>query len=105
MENNFGQFYQDFIKNSLMPKEREDYNKALKTFKLTQEDFLEFIEDIIDNHFIEVDGEIHNIKENKEYDEVRDKYFEELDYKVLRFRNEEVESDVKRVLEEIKQHI
>jgi hypothetical protein len=58
MENNFGQFYQDFIKNSLMPKEREDYNKALKTFKLTQEDFLEFLEDIIDNHFIEVDGEI-----------------------------------------------
>ena len=58
MENNFGQLYQDFIKNSLMPKEREDYNKALKTFKLTQEDFLEFLEDIIDNHFIEVDGEI-----------------------------------------------
>lgn len=58
MENNFGQFYQDFIKNSLMPKEREDYNKALKTFKLTQEDFLELIEDIMDNHFIEVDGEI-----------------------------------------------
>lgn len=58
MENNFGQFYQDFIKNSLMPKEKEDYNKALKTFKLTQEDFLEFLEDIIDNHFIEIDGEI-----------------------------------------------
>ena len=58
MENNFGQFYQDFIKNSLMPKEKEDYNKALKTFKLTQEDFLDFLEDIIDNHFIEVDGEI-----------------------------------------------
>lgn len=58
MENNFGQFYQDFIQNSLMPKEREDYNKALKTFKLTTENFLELIEDIIDNHFIEVEGEI-----------------------------------------------
>lgn len=58
MENNFGQFYQDFINNSLMPKEREDYIKALKTFKLTQEDFLDFLEDIIDNHFIEIDGEI-----------------------------------------------
>jgi hypothetical protein len=58
MKNNFGQFYQDFIQNSLMPKEREDYNKALKTFKLTQENFLELIEDIIDKHFIEVEGEI-----------------------------------------------
>jgi hypothetical protein len=58
MDIEFSKYYQDFIKNSLMPKEREDYSKALKTFKLTQENFLELLEDIIDNHFIEVDGEI-----------------------------------------------
>ncbi|MCA6422644.1 MAG: hypothetical protein IM568_07495 [Flavobacterium sp.] len=58
MENQLAEFYQNFIQNSLMPKEREDYNFALKTFKLTQENFLELLEDIIDNHFIEVDGEI-----------------------------------------------
>ena len=58
MDIEFSKYYQDFIKNSLMPKEREDYSKALKTFKLTQENFLELLEDIIDNYFIEVDGEI-----------------------------------------------
>jgi len=58
MDIEFSKYYQDFIKNSLMPKEREDYSKALKTFKLTQETFLELLEDILDNHFIEVDGEI-----------------------------------------------
>jgi hypothetical protein len=54
----FSEFYQNFIQNSLMPKEIEDYNKALKTFKLTQEDFIDILQDFIDNHFIEVDGEI-----------------------------------------------
>jgi very-short-patch-repair endonuclease len=54
---------------------------------------------------IEVDGEIHNKQENQKYDEVRDKYFTELDYKVLRFRNEEIESDVKKVVEIIKSHL
>lgn len=57
MENQFSEFYQNFIENSLMPKEREDYENALKTFKLTKEDFIEFLEDL-DNHLIEVDGEI-----------------------------------------------
>ena len=51
---------------------------------------------------IEVDGEIHK---KKEYDSVRDKYFTELDYKILRFRNEEIENDVKKVVEEIKNHL
>jgi len=50
---------------------------------------------------IELDGEIHNTKEAKEYDEVRDKYFKELDYKVLRFKNSEIESGIEKVLEEI----
>lgn len=54
---------------------------------------------------IEVDGEIHNKKGNKEYDVVRDKYFEELGYRVLRFRNDEVESDVKEIVKEIKKYI
>jgi very-short-patch-repair endonuclease len=34
---------------------------------------------------IEIDGEIHNTPKAKEYDKVRDKYFRELGYKVLRF--------------------
>jgi very-short-patch-repair endonuclease len=51
---------------------------------------------------IELDGEIHNTKEAKEYDEVRDKFFIELDYKVLRFLNIEVEENIEKVLEKIK---
>jgi len=51
---------------------------------------------------IEIDGGIHLKKENKEYDEIRDKYFDELDYKVLRFRNEEVENSVEKVVARIK---
>lgn len=54
---------------------------------------------------IEIDGGIHKKRENREYDEVRDKYFSELDYKTLRFMNEEVEDDVKKVIEMIKSHI
>ena len=54
---------------------------------------------------IEIDGGIHLQKENKEYDEVRDKYFKELDYKVLRFINDEVENNVKKVVEKIKEFL
>lgn len=57
MENQFAEFYQSFIQNSLLPKELVDYNKALKTLKLTPEDFLDLLQDL-DNHIIEVDGEI-----------------------------------------------
>jgi very-short-patch-repair endonuclease len=51
---------------------------------------------------IEIDGGIHQTKENSEYDKIRDKFFTELDYKVLRFRNGEVEENIKRVIEKIK---
>jgi len=51
---------------------------------------------------IELDGEIHNTKEAKEYDLVRDKYFEELGYVTLRFFNKEVENCVGKVLDKIK---
>ncbi len=50
---------------------------------------------------IELDGEIHNKPENQEYDNVRDKYFIELGYKVLRFKNEEVEEDIEKTLGKI----
>jgi len=54
---------------------------------------------------IELDGGIHNTKEAKEYDEVRDKYFRELGYKTVRFLNSEVEKDIEKVLDKIKQDI
>ena len=51
---------------------------------------------------IEIDGGIHQTKENREYDMVRDKFFTELDYKVLRFRNDEVEKNISEVIRKIK---
>lgn len=54
---------------------------------------------------IELDGEIHNTKETREYDAVRNKYFIELGYKVLRFKNEEVEKEIERVLNAIEENL
>ena len=51
---------------------------------------------------VELDGDIHSKKENKEYDEIRDKYFKELGYKILRIPNNEVDTDMEKVLEKIK---
>ncbi len=50
---------------------------------------------------IEVDGPEHLIKENKEYDEVRTKFFEGLDIKVLRFTNGEINNNIDRVIQKI----
>jgi very-short-patch-repair endonuclease len=56
---------------------------------------------------IELDGEVHNSEEAREYDTVRDKYFIELGYKVLRFKNEEVEdkNKIEGVLEKIQSYL
>jgi very-short-patch-repair endonuclease len=53
---------------------------------------------------IELDGGIHNTVESKEYDKIRDKYFIELGYKVLRFKNIEVENNLGNVLSAIQAH-
>jgi len=50
---------------------------------------------------VELDGEIHNTGEAKEYDAVRDKYFKELGYTSIRFSNKEVETDIRKVIEKI----
>jgi len=51
---------------------------------------------------IEIDGEIHNTSEAKEYDDIRDKFFTSLDFAVMRFKNSEVENDIDLVIERIK---
>ena len=52
---------------------------------------------------IEVDGEIHDFQ--KENDSIRQEFLEELGYAVLRFKNEEIINDLKKVLEKIKSSI
>ncbi len=54
---------------------------------------------------IEIDGGFHTLKESREYDRVRDKYFTELDYKVLRFLNGEIEKDIDKVITKIKSYL
>lgn len=54
---------------------------------------------------IELDGSIHNIKVNKEYDEARTDYLYPKYIEVLRFRNSEVENNLEKVLDKIKNKI
>lgn len=51
---------------------------------------------------IELDGSVHNVKENKEYDETRTEYLRIKGIKTMRFWNSEVEKDINGVLEKIK---
>ena len=50
---------------------------------------------------IELDGEIHNLPDQKEKDKSRDENFKEMDFKILRFLNEEVLSNINLVKQEI----
>ena len=51
------------------------------------------------NLAVEVDGDIHLFK--CEYDRERTRYLESSGLKVLRFRNEEVETDIENVIDQI----
>jgi len=48
---------------------------------------------------IEIDGEIHNRAERKEYDLIRNKEIECRNIKILRFTNQEVFNNVRKVIE------
>jgi very-short-patch-repair endonuclease len=52
---------------------------------------------------IEIDGGVH--LENQELDQARDEYFRQLNYKVIRFWNEEVHKNLDKVLEKIKSQL
>lgn len=54
---------------------------------------------------IELDGDIHNKSENQELDKMRDKFFRELDYKILRFKNSRIENDTNGVIKEIEKYL
>jgi very-short-patch-repair endonuclease len=47
---------------------------------------------------IELDGGIHDSEDAIEYDKIRDKYFTELGYKVLRYKNEDVLENMDNIL-------
>jgi very-short-patch-repair endonuclease len=51
---------------------------------------------------IEIDGAGHFQEDGIEYDKVRERYFNSLGIKCLRFSNEKVEMDIESVLEKIR---
>jgi very-short-patch-repair endonuclease len=50
---------------------------------------------------IELDGGVHDVKRNKEYDEARTAMLSGLNIYVLRFKNEEVINNIEEVLKKI----
>ncbi|MBQ0021599.1 MAG: DUF559 domain-containing protein [Bacteroidales bacterium] len=54
---------------------------------------------------IELDGEYHQIEEKKLLDATRQERLECLGYKILRFKNEEILFNTKRVINTIQQHL
>ena len=54
---------------------------------------------------VELDGHVHKIKENKEYEKDRAEYLESKHITVLRFWNSELERNLENVLKEIKEKI
>ncbi len=51
---------------------------------------------------VEVDGGIHDEKDQKEYDQARTYQMNELGLRVIRFSNEEVWNEIEKVVEEIR---
>ncbi len=54
---------------------------------------------------IELDGKIHDKKENKEKDKIREEDLIEHGFMVMRFKNEEVENEIDKVLDKIKETV
>jgi len=54
---------------------------------------------------IEIDGSVHSKKEIKSYDELREYLLKESGYRIIRFTNDMVESDIERVLQHIRNNI
>jgi len=50
---------------------------------------------------IEIDGKVHEEKANKDYDEFREEIFVEAGFKVIRFKNTEVENNIFAVVDKI----
>ena len=53
---------------------------------------------------IEVDGLIHEEDKYKRKDEIRDDYLTKRGYTIIRYWNEEIQFDIEKVIDSIKQH-
>ena len=82
-------------------------NRKLNNLKFRRQHTIDkFIVDFYCNEkklVIELDGGVHDIKRNKEYDDARTAMLAGLNICVLRFRNEEIIKDIEIVLEKIRE--
>ena len=83
--------------------------KKLEGYKFRRQHIIgRYITDFIclkSNLIIEIDGLIHQLPENLESDKERTCWLEEKGYRVIRFTNDEVLSNLDKVLETIKQEL
>ncbi|MFA4831104.1 MAG: endonuclease domain-containing protein [Patescibacteria group bacterium] len=54
---------------------------------------------------IEIDGDIHDKKEQQEYDLMREETLKEMGFKILRFKNEEVVQNIDLVINKLERYI
>lgn len=97
--------------NRSQPTEAEELlwnalsGKKLENYKFRRQHIIgQYIVDFVclkENLIIEVDGLIHQLPENKISDAEREKWFTDLGYRVIRFKNEEVLRNLPEVLDKI----
>ena len=84
-------------------------NKQLDGYKFRRQHIIgNYIADFIclkTNLIVEIDGSIHQLPENKVSDKERTEWLQEEGYRVIRFTNNEILSDLDKVLEEIQQEL
>ena len=83
-------------------------NNKLKVKFRRQHPISQFIVDFYCHELklvIEADGEIHNKKENREYDQMRNEHLEALGLHVIRFRNDPILEHTELVVNYIQQKV
>ena len=110
MKNNLTPLSQNLRKN--MTKEEKhlwyDYLKQLPVTVKRQEVFEHYIADFYINEarlVIELDGSQHYSEEGEEKDRQRDRFFQKLGIKVLRYTNRDIHQNFRGVCEDIDRHI
>ena len=87
----------------------ESLRKELKGFRFRRQHVIgDYIADFVclsKKLVIEVDGGYHDTPEQQADDQIRTEVFRRMGFEVLRFKNEEVNLDVKEVIQRIKKKL
>ena len=87
----------------------ESLRKELKGFRFRRQHAIgDYIADFVclsKKLVIEVDGGYHDTPEQQADDQIRTEVFRRMGFEVLRFKNEEVNLDVKEVIQRIKKEL